>query len=123
MRTPYGQFPEYHTSADNLDFISTDSLTNSFKKYIDIIYIIENDTKYINLNPKCEPHLGKRGLYRLIGGQKDSDLTDIAIFWILNLSDGTNSLLDISIRSKIHFKTIKKSADLLQKNGLLKLNG
>jgi aminopeptidase-like protein len=121
MRTPYGQFPEYHTSADNLDFISSNHLSNSLRKYLDIIYIIETDVKFENLNPKCEPHLRKKGLSRISGGQKDPDLTLLAKFWLLNLSDCTNSLLDISIRSKIHYKKIKKSADLLQECGLLKL--
>ena len=120
MRTVYGQFPEYHTSADNLDFIDKDHLANSFKKYMSIIYILENNEKYINLNPKCEPQLGRRGLYPMIGGQKETEIKEMAMFWILNLSDGEHSLLDISLKSRISFNYIKQMADLLAKGGLLK---
>ncbi len=119
MRTVYGHFPEYHTSADNLDFVKPRFLANSLKKYMKYIYILENNKTYINLNPKCEPQLGRRGLYRMIGGQKGEEIDELAIFWVLNLSDGKNSLLDISIRSKMSFELIKKTADALIKKKLL----
>jgi len=119
MRTPYGQFPEYHTSADNLDFVTAEHLADSLKKYLDIIYIIENNAVYYNQNPKCEPQLGRRGLYRKIGSQKNSDLDEMAIFWVLNLSDGKHSLLDIAIRSKIPFRKIRQAADSLKKYDLI----
>ena len=119
MRTPYGRFQEYHTSADNLEFVTANSLKNTIQKYIDTVYLIENNKTYNNLNPKCEPQLGKRGLYRIIGSQKTTNVSDIAMFWILNLSDGTNSLLDIAVRSKITFRQIKETSDVLYENGLL----
>lgn len=117
MRTFYYEFPEYHTSADNLDFMSPKHLADSLEKYMKIMYIIENNSKYINLNPKCEPQLGRRGLYNMIGGKKAVDLS--AILWVLNLSDGANSLLDISIRSGISFEQIKNAADILLLKDLL----
>lgn len=120
MRTIYGHFPEYHTSADNLNFIKAEYLADSFKKYLNVIFILENNKTYINLNPKCEPQLGKRGLYRMIGGQKSENFNEFAIFWVLNLSDGKNSLLDISIRSKMSFDKITNAANILFENGLLK---
>lgn len=120
MRTVYGRFPEYHTSGDNLDFISPGNLEDSFVKYIEVIDIIENNKIFINLNPKCEPQLGRRGLYRTISGKKELGIDEAAIFWILNMSDGKNSLLDISIRSGICFAIIKTAADLLLANDLLK---
>jgi len=119
MRTPYGRFPEYHTSADNLDFIGSEYLANSLEKYLNVISILENDRAYINLNPKCEPQLGKRGVYRMTSGQKSEDRSDesfineLAMLWVLNLSDGENSLLDISIHSKMNFEQIKNAADIL----------
>ena len=119
MRTPYGRFAEYHTSADNLDFVRSEYLADSIMKYISIIFIIENNTSYLNLNPKCEPQLGKRGLYGSIGSQKKEKNEELAMLWILNLSDGNNSLLDISFRSKISFKQIKNVADILVENNLL----
>jgi len=60
MRTMYGCFPEYHTSADNLDFVKPAYLADSLEKYLKIIFILENNTTYLNLNLKCEPQLGKR---------------------------------------------------------------
>lgn len=119
MRTVYNEFPEYHTSADNLDLIDPKYLANNLKKYLNIIYILENNKKFINLNPKCEPQLGKRNLYPKINDDKSREIDFLSIFWVLNLSDGTNSLLDIAIRSKHHFDRIKRAADLLVENGLL----
>lgn len=120
MRTPYARYPEYHTSADNLDFVNSDSLINSLKKYTQIISILENNKTCLNLNPKCEPQLGKRGLYSNIGGLKKWGIIKNALLWTLNLSDGTNSLLDIAIRSKINFDEILKATYHLLENGLLK---
>jgi len=120
MRTPYGRFPEYHTSADNLDFVGSEYLADSFEKYVRVIFILENNITYLNLNPKCEPQLGRRGLYKMIGGQKLGSINELAMLWVLNLSDDTNSLLDISIRAGMSFEQIKESADALLTKGLLK---
>lgn len=122
MKTPYKHFPEYHTSADDLTYVQPECLEKSYKRYQGVIFTLENDAKYINLNPKCEPQLGKRGLHTLLGGQKHFAMVQQAMLWVLNYSDGENSLLDISIRSEIDFKTVKKAADLLEKSGLLKRN-
>lgn len=120
MRTPYGHFPEYHNSADNLEFVKAEHLADSFKKYAQVVYMLENNATYLNLNPKCEPQLGRRGLCRMIGGQTSAKIDEFAIFWILNLSDGKNSLLDIAIRSGLAFNKIKSAADVLCKKKLLK---
>jgi aminopeptidase-like protein len=121
MRTMYGRFPEYHTSADNLDFVAPEYLADSLEKYIKVIYILENNVTYMNRNPKCEPQLGRRGLYRMVGSQKTGGVDAFTMFWILNLSDGTNSLLAISIRSGMSFEQIKDAADALFNRDLLKI--
>ncbi|MDD3223515.1 MAG: DUF4910 domain-containing protein [Clostridium sp.] len=120
MRTPYGSFPEYHTSADNLNFIDDKSLGDTFDKYIKIIFTIEKNNTYLNLNPKCEPRLGKRGLYGNLGGKGKYEHDELVLFWVLNLSDGKNSLLDISERANVDFIRVKSAADALLKAGLLK---
>jgi len=120
MRTPHGQFPEYHTSADNLDFVKPENLAISFSTYLAVLNILGNNKKYLNQNPKCEPQLGKRGLYHKIGGHDDSKAFQLAMLWVLNLSDGKNSLMDISERAKLEFDLIKEVADTLAKHGLLK---
>lgn len=120
MRTPHGEFPEYHTSADNLEFIKPEALSDSLSKLESIIYMIENNRKYLNLNPKCEPNLGKRGLYKLTGGKTQYEVDQMAILWVLNLSDGKHTLLDISNRANLNFKKIKKAAEALGRVNLLK---
>jgi aminopeptidase-like protein len=120
MRTPHGQFPEYHTSADNLDFVKPENLAISFSTYLSVLNILGNNKKYLNQNPKCEPQLGKRGLYHKIGGHDDSKAFQLAMLWVLNLSDGKNSLMDISERAKLGFDLIKEAADTLAEHGLLK---
>ena len=74
----------------------------------------------MNLNPKCEPQLGKRGLYRMVGGTADAGLSEMAMLWVLNQSDGKNSLLDISERSGMRFEAIRKAADALEEHKLLR---
>ena len=119
MRSPHGTFPEYHTSADNLSFVQPQYLADSFSKCMSILQILDNNKIYINQNPKCEPQLGKRGLYRAIGGQKDGGLNEMAILWVLNLSDGHHTLLDIDKKSEMAFDVIKKAADILLASDLL----
>jgi aminopeptidase-like protein len=120
MRTPHGRFPEYHTSADNLDFVQPSHLADSFAKCLSVLYILENNRIYLNQNPKCEPQLGKRGLYKAIGGQTTGSLDELALLWVLNLSDGNHALLDIAEKSGFAFDPIKKAADVLLEHGLLK---
>jgi aminopeptidase-like protein len=138
-RTKPLDFPEYHTSADNTEFVQATYLADSFSKYFKIILKLEgnfgkfrsknheeelpeidnkNDQVFLNLNPKCEPKLDKTGVYRKIGGGRDND--SLTILWILNFSDGKHSLRHISLRSGIDFKQIKQTAELLHKMKLLK---
>jgi len=119
-RKPHGEFPEYHTSADNMDFVKPYRLAESLSVYLEILNILENNVSYVNLNPNCEPQLGKRGLYDKIGGTNQTQILQLAALWILNMSDGKNSLLDISVKSGIEFSIIKKSADALYACDLLK---
>ncbi|HTQ59131.1 MAG TPA: DUF4910 domain-containing protein [Candidatus Solibacter sp.] len=119
-RTPHGTFPEYHTSADNLSFIRRESLSQTYSACRAIFSILERNRTYINTNPKCEPQLGKRGLYRVIGGSQDSGALELAMLWVLNLSDGNHSLLDIAERAQLGFDAIHQAAVALREHGLLK---
>jgi aminopeptidase-like protein len=118
-RTPHGRFPQYHTSADNVDFIQPEFLRDSFLKYFSVIKVLENNKRYRNTNPKCEPQLGKRGLYNLIGGRKNSEVARLALLWVLNLSDGHHTLLDIAEKAEVKFDHICHAANLLQTHGLV----
>jgi aminopeptidase-like protein len=123
MRTPNRRYAEYHTSADNLTFITPSSLGQSLQQLLNIIQVFEENGRYLNLNPKCEPQLGRRGLYRLTGGNKHAAASEIAMLWVLNLSDGQHDLLDIAFRSGIPFEQIGQAANALRKVGLLAAAG
>jgi aminopeptidase-like protein len=122
MRSVWETFPEYHTSADNLDFIRPLQLAGSLRVCVAICDALENNRSYRNESPYCEPQLGRRGLFRSMGGEAGGQASGeemMARFWVLNLSDGDHSLLDIADRSGISFRMIREAADLLCQKGLL----
>jgi aminopeptidase-like protein len=119
-RSKFGVIPEYHTSADNLDFIRPDALNESYRLINETIGAIEGNGAYVNTHPKGEPQLGKRGLYGAIGGDKDAAAANMAMLWILNQSDGTHSLLDIAERAGLPFAVVQRTAKLLGDHALLK---
>lgn len=119
MRTPHGRFPEYHTSADNLDFVCAASLKDSLTKALATIDVIEHNRNYLNLKPFCEPKLGDYGLYSMIGGRSAGEF-QMALLWLLNMSDGENSLLDIADRANLPWETTKEAVRALSEVGLLK---
>jgi len=118
MRSVWGTFPEYHTSADNLAFIHADKLAESLDVCTSIMDVLEQDRRYLNLNPYCEPQLGRRKLYGSAGGFSITDEIN-ARLWVLNQSDGQKSLIDIAERSGMPFQLIADAADLLRNHGLL----
>jgi aminopeptidase-like protein len=118
MRSVWGTFPEYHTSADNLDFIRPAQLAKSLRVCAGIFEVLENNRCYHNLNPYCEPQLGKRNLYRSTGGESIGAEIN-ARLWVLNFSDGQHSLLDIAERSAMPFPAIEAAAEVLFQSGLL----
>jgi len=118
MRSQHGQFPEYHTSADDLAFVRPEALGATFGTILGALRVLEQNHTYVNTSPKCEPQLGKRGLYGLIGGL-DLQSSQLALLWVLNLSDGTHSLLEIAERAAMPFDLIAAAAEQLQETGLL----
>ncbi|MGH3113847.1 MAG: DUF4910 domain-containing protein, partial [Gaiellaceae bacterium] len=117
-RSLEGEFPEYHSSADDLDLIGADRLEAAVQAALEIIDVLEHDRAYRNLSPKGEPQLGKRGLYRGVGGP-DPGTEQLAILWVLNQSDGSNTLLDIAERSGLAFSDVRSASDALLEAGLL----
>lgn len=120
MRTPHGRFPEYHTSADDLTVVGPSFLAESFSTCVSILGVLEHNRTYVNQNPKCEPQLGRRGLYKTIGGQRDAKRDELALLWVLNLSDGKHTLLDIAERSGLAFHLIQDAAQALLEKELLR---
>jgi aminopeptidase-like protein len=119
QRSQFATFPQYHTSADNLDFIRPEHLEASFNAIVGAIEVLEGEARYRNLAPKGEPQLGRRGLYAAIGGDKDSYSKNMAMLWVLNLSDGAHSLLDIAERANLPFAVVADTAQLLADHDLL----
>jgi aminopeptidase-like protein len=120
QRSQFGKFPEYHTSGDNLDFIRPDSLASSYRIIVTALDILENDVCMENMNQKCEPQLGKRGLYSTVGGSSHGPEQALALLWVLNLSDGSHSLFDIAERAGIPFDIIYEASVRLEGQALVR---
>lgn len=119
-RTPNGEFIEYHTSGDNPDYLQPGALAQSWLACLKIFEAIEADVRHVNLSPKGEPQLGRRGLYRSTGGYY-TGVADrqMALFWMLNQSDGKMSLLDVAEKSGLPAGMLARAALDLQATGLL----
>lgn len=115
-RTPHGLFPEYHSSADDLAFVTAEALASSYRAALDIIDVIETNGSYRNLSPYGEPQLGRRGLYQSV---PDGTNPEAAYLWLLSLSDRTNDLLEIAERSGIGYQDVRDAAATLERHELL----
>jgi aminopeptidase-like protein len=113
-------YAEYHSSADNLALISASRLEQSLDACKQVVEVLESNRRYINLSPKGEPRLGKRGLYGSVGGRSPAD-RERAMLWVMNQSDGKASLLDIAQRSGLGYPAISLVADELEKAALLRV--
>jgi aminopeptidase-like protein len=122
-RTPHGEYPEYHTSGDNPDLVNPDRLVGSLRRYLEVFEVLEGNHVYVNLSPKCEPQLGKRGLYGSVGGRSHAVASQMAMLWVLSLCDSTRSLLDVAERSKLPFQDVRRAARALEEVGLLAAYG
>lgn len=123
MRARHGSFPEYHTSADDLSFVSGEQLGDALAACLEIVDILEGDAAYVNRSPYGEPQLGRRGVYRTLGGEPVVGDVTMAMLWALTLSDGSWSLLDIAERAGMPFQTIRRAVDVLRGVGLLEPTG
>ncbi len=111
-RTPNGEYPQYHSSADDFDLLDPDAFAQSIAAFAKMLAIADRDRTYLNLNPKCEPRLGKRGLFRPVGGTHPGEF-EHALLWVLNQSDGRHSLLHIAERSGLEFDLLAAAAEAL----------
>ncbi|GAB3145643.1 DUF4910 domain-containing protein [Microbispora hainanensis] len=119
-RTPYAGYPEYHTSADDPDFVTEEAMRDTLDACVKAFEVLERNRTYVNLSPYGEPQLGRRGLYESLGGRSDTKQAQMAMLWVLNLSDGAHSLLDISERSGLSFDVVADAAQALLVAGLVK---
>ncbi|MFZ1101649.1 MAG: winged helix-turn-helix domain-containing protein, partial [Hyphomicrobiaceae bacterium] len=105
--------------ADNLDFIAPAHLEASYRAVAEALAVLEDNRTLRNTSPKGEPQLGRRGLYGAIGGDRNAAAGNMAMLWVLNLSDGRHTLLDIAERADLPFATVRDAADALLRHGLL----
>ncbi|GLW08802.1 peptidase M28 [Microtetraspora sp. NBRC 13810] len=119
-RTPYAGYPEYHTSADDPGLVRPEALADTLEACWEIVQVLEGDRRYLNLSPYGEPQLGRRGLYGSLGGRSDTEQAQMAMLWVLNLSDGEHGLLDVAERAGLPFPVVAEAARALQGAGLLK---
>lgn len=120
MRSPWGRYPEYHTSADDLEFVRPESLADTLEKCLAVVEVLEGNDLYRNLNPKGEPQLGRRGLFEGVGRGTDRKKEwTLALLWVLNLSDGEHDLLAVADRAGMEFSLIRSAAQALKETGLL----
>jgi aminopeptidase-like protein len=115
-RTPHGLFPEYHSSADNLELVTAEALGDAFTAALRIIDVVETNASYRNISPYGEPQLGRRGLYQSV---PDGTNPELAYLWLLSLSDGNNDLLEIADRSGLPFGAVREAAETLERHELL----
>ncbi|MBL7498566.1 DUF4910 domain-containing protein [Frankia sp. CNm7] len=118
-RGQHGEYPQYHTSADDLSFVTPESLAGSFAALTRIIEICDANAFWRNTSPYGEPQLGRRGLYRAIGATMNRQAVEMGLLWVLNLTDGTRDLLDIGARADIPFDSVLAAVDALAGVGLL----
>ena len=120
-RSAPGSFPEYHTSADDLDFVRPEALGASFHAYMSVFDVLETNATYVNLSPKGEPQLGRRGLYRSMGAGPDAGVDEFALLWVLNLADGEHTLVDMAERSGLRYAQVRDAARTLEAHALLEV--
>ena len=119
QRSQFGCFPEYHTSADDLSFIEPQHLASSYRLILAVLDVLERDRRPVSTNQKCEPQLGRRGLYDPVGGTKQAPEYRMALLWVMNLADGRHNLLEMAERANLPFALIADAAQALQAQGLL----
>lgn len=119
-RSPDSGYPQYHTSADDLDLVSAGQLEEALGICLQILDGLEVNRVYLNTQPKGEPQLGRRGLYRKTGGQQGLGRRELALLWVLNMSDGRHSLLDIADRADLPMATVAEATVDLEACGLLR---
>ena len=115
-------YAQYHSSGDDLGLLSAEALARSFEACRRLIDAIEGNRRYVNLSPKGEPRLGRRGLYGAVGGQSPAS-RELAMLWVLSQSDGNQSLIDIASKSKLGFAAVRSAAEDLAKAKLLRVAG
>jgi aminopeptidase-like protein len=119
-RSGHGRFDQHHTSADDLEFVQPEALADSLSVCLGIIRILESNDTLTSLNPKCEPQLGRRGLYRAFGGRADQASLESALLWVMSCADGAHTLLDVAERAGLPFDVVEDAVSALERCDLVR---
>lgn len=118
-RLPHGQYPEYHTSADDPSFVRSEAMEGAVGLLETFVERVEGDGRALSLAPYGEPQLSRHGLTGAGLGTVRPD----AVAWVLNLADGENSLRDMAERSGLSYDDVSVALDALMAKGLIALGG
>jgi aminopeptidase-like protein len=113
-RAGHDRSDRHHTSADDLASISPAALADTLVACLEIVRVLEDDATAVNLNPKGEAQLGRRGLYRTFGGRAEQAALESAVLWVMSCGDGTQTLLDTANRSGLPFDVVHEAARALE---------
>lgn len=119
MRTKYNEYPEYHTSLDDLKLISPAGLSGALAAYSQILTLIENNACY-QVTQLCEPQLGRHSLYPDLQ-RKDLSNDVVPILNILAYADGSHDLIDLCDRIELPFTRVVPLVRELHRAGLLEV--
>jgi aminopeptidase-like protein len=122
MRSVYGEFPEYHTSDDNLRFVTTEALEESLAMYLRVFEALEENLIYTRIDRRCEPCLGRRGLYPNLSERTARSLELQRRMWILNLADGQHALIDMAERIGCNLLELVPTVRVLHEAGLISIS-
>jgi aminopeptidase-like protein len=120
-RTPNGVYDAYHTSRDNLELLTPDALADTLDALVEIVRTVDAAVTLARTEPRGEPHLSRHGIdgrmtASLLAGAGDGN----ALFWLLNLADGTRDLLEIADRAQVPLLELAPLASSLEEKGILR---
>jgi aminopeptidase-like protein len=119
-RAGHDRSERHHSSADDLASMSSEALGDTVVACLEILQVLEDDARVTSLNPKGEPQLGRRGLFRTFGGRTDQAALESALLWVMSCGDGQHTLLDVAERSGLPFAVVHEAAGALENVGLVR---
>jgi aminopeptidase-like protein len=119
-RSGHDRSERHHTSADDLASIAPEALADSLAACLGILRVLEDNARVVSLNPKGEPQLGRRGLYRPFGGRANQATLESALLWVMSYADGEHSLLDVAERAGLPFDDVCEASEALEEADLVR---
>ena len=119
-RSGHDRSERHHTSADDLASIDPAALADTLSVCLAILDVLEDNATLVSRNPKGEPQLGRRGLYRSFGGRADQEQLESALLWVMSLADGEHTTLDVAERAKLPFTVVAEAVSALERVDLVR---